>query len=269
MKRPTTHIQAALCWLSLVTLLGWASQTRAASKKGDAQGLPDVAPDRVRIYVIRETQQGFAMPVSEGERPIGEVGPNCALVWERGPGGVTIRNGAQLPDLHLKIIGMKGRFRVLSKLPGGVGMRQEAPQNTFEFAISSGSTKFRPHDERLKMLMEVVNEPDLERAIFRVGSTPEVVVHSSAQVLDQLAAYGPSIQEFNGSFTSPGAAFSFHAEGGRTYYVGINFKNGWRKRTLELHLLSEEAGKALLSQATRIDFGDKLMDEFLRAERKQ
>ena len=54
-------------------------------------------PEMARIYVVRPTSFGGAisMNVSDGDKLIGQTGPNGYLCWERVPGETTIKGKAE------------------------------------------------------------------------------------------------------------------------------------------------------------------------------
>ena len=94
-------LKMLLCLLIASFLVGCASTTQFVPFPEQSKRVSD--PNKARIYVVRPTSFGYcvSMSVRDGDKLIGDTGPNGYLCWERDPGKTEIlgkaENRARLP----------------------------------------------------------------------------------------------------------------------------------------------------------------------------
>ena len=99
-KVKKAELLLAIC-VCLALLTGCASTTQFVELPDQSKRIED--PSKARIYVVRPTGFGAAisMMVSDGNKVIGETGPNGFLCWEREPGQTEVvgkaENTSRLP----------------------------------------------------------------------------------------------------------------------------------------------------------------------------
>ncbi len=93
-------------------LVGCASAKQYVAMPDQNVSIED--PSKGRIYVIRPSSYGYAIPmsISDNNQLIGDTGPNSYLCWEREPAEITI-NGKSENNSWIKLSLTAGETRYI------------------------------------------------------------------------------------------------------------------------------------------------------------